>query len=251
MTDHTGMGCACCRNVSEQPYHTQLSRRRLLHTSVAGAMAGALGGAIGLAMPSTAQAQATIPPINSPDDALKLLMEANQRFVDRKLTFQQEDLAILQQKSVEKQTPFASVLSCADSRVPVELIFDQSIGHVFVNRIAGNIATTEIIASIEYGAAVLGIKLIMVLGHQNCGAVDAAIAGKAVPGQISSLYRFLRPAVNAAGNDLRAATEANAKIQAQLLRESSPVLAEQIKKGDLKVVAGYFDVEIGRVQLLS
>lgn len=109
----------------------------------------------------------------------------------------------------------------------------------------------EIIASIEYGAAVLGIKLIMVLGHQNCGAVDAAIAGKAVPGQISSLYRFLRPAVNAAGNDLRAATEANAKIQAQLLRESSPVLAEQIKKGDLKVVAGYFDVEIGRVQLLS
>ena len=73
----------------------------------------------------------------------------------------------------------------------------------------GNIATTEIIASIEYGAAVLGIKLIMVLGHRNCGAVQAAIDGKAVPGQISSLYRFLRPAVNAAGNDLRAATEAN------------------------------------------
>ena len=251
MTDHTGIGCACCRNISEQPDHSRLSRRNLLRTSVAGAMAGALGAGLPLAMPSAAQAQATLPPVNTPDDALKLLTEGNQRFVDRKLTFQQEDLTILQQNSVAKQTPFASILSCADSRVPVELLFDQSVGHVFVNRIAGNIATTEIIASIEYGAAVLGIKLIMVLGHRNCGAVDAAIAGKAVPGQISSLYRFLRPAVNAAGNDLRAATEANAKIQAQLLRESSPVLAELIKKGDLKVVAGYFDVEIGRVQILS
>jgi carbonic anhydrase len=177
--------------------------------------------------------------------------EGNQRFVDRKLTFQQEDLAIIQQNTVAKQTPFASVLSCADSRVPVELIFDQSIGHVFVNRIAGNIATTEIIASVEYGAAVLGIKLIMVLRHRNCGAVQAAIDGKAVPGQISSLYRFLRPAVNAAGNDLRAATEANAKIQAQVLRESSPVLTGLIKQGQLKVVAGYFDIELGHVQMLS
>jgi carbonic anhydrase len=161
------------------------------------------------------------------------------------------NLVILQQNTVAKQTPFASVLSCADSRVPVELIFDQTIGHVFVNRIAGNIATTEIIASIEYGAAVLGIKLIVVLGHRNCGAVQAAIDGKAVPGQISSLYRFLRPAVNTAGDNLRAATEANAKIQAQLLRESSPVLAGLIKQGQLSVMAGYFDTEVGHVQMLS
>ena len=95
-------------------------------------------------------------------------------------SFYKEDLAILQQNTAEKQEPFASVLSCADSRVPVELIFDQSIGHVFVNRIAGNIATTEIMASIEYGAAVLGTKVIMVLGHGNCGAVKATIDGKAV-----------------------------------------------------------------------
>jgi carbonic anhydrase len=95
--------------------------------------------------------------------------------------------------------------------VPVELIFDQSIGHVFVNRIAGNIVTSEIMASIEYGAAVLGTKVIMVLAHGNCGAVKATIDGKAVPGQISSLYRYIRPAVNAAGDNLREATEANAK----------------------------------------
>jgi len=132
---------------------------------------------------STAIAQTT----KSPDDALKTLLDGNRRFVERKLTFYQEDLAILQQNTAEKQEPFASVLSCADSRVPVELIFDQSIGHVFVNRIAGNIASTEVIASIEYGAAVLSTKVIIVLAHSNCGAVKATIDGKAVPGQISSL----------------------------------------------------------------
>ena len=251
MTDHRVAACPRCGERRMTPIHTPLSRRQVLRRSVAGAMAGVIASGMNLALPSAAGAQATNPPVNTPDDALKLLLDGNQRFVDRKLTFQQEDLAIIQQNTVAKQTPFASVLSCADSRVPVELVFDQSIGHVFVNRIAGNIATTEIIASIEYGAAVLGIKLIMVLGHRNCGAVQAAIDGKAVPGQISSLYRFLRPAVNAAGNDLRAATEANATIQAQLLRESSPVLAELIKQGQLKVVAGYFDIEIGHVQVLN
>ena len=122
---------------------------------------------------------------------------------------------------------------------------------VFVNRVAGNIATTEIIASIEYGAAVLGTKVIMVLAHQNCGAVKATIEGSAVPGQISSLYRFIRPAVNQAGANLQAATEANAKIQAQLLKESSPVLAGLIKEGKLSVVAAFFDVQSGKVRLLS
>ena len=89
-------------------------------------MAGAIASGMNLALPSAAGAQATNPPVNTPDDALKLLLDGNQRFVDRKLTFQQEDLAIIQQNTVAKQTPFASVLSCADSRVPVELVFDQS-----------------------------------------------------------------------------------------------------------------------------
>ena len=200
-----------------------------------------------LAVPTTAAAQTTM----SPDEALKGLMDGNQRFAERKLSLYQEDLAILQQKTTEKQEPFASVLSCADSRIPVELIFDQSIGHVFVNRVAGNIATTEIIASVEYGAAVLGTRVIMVLGHRDCGAVKATIEGKAVPGQISALYRYIRPAVSAAGDNLRAATEANARIQAQLLRESSPVLAGLIKEGKLSVVAAFFDVESGTVTLLG
>ena len=129
---------------------------------------------------------------------------------------------MLRQGTAEKQEPFASALACADSRVPVELVFDQSIGHVFVNRVAGNIATSEIIASIEYGAAVLGTKVLMVLGHGACGALKAAIAAKAVPGQISSLYSYLRPAVNQANGDLDAAIAANARLQAQLLRNPRP-----------------------------
>jgi carbonic anhydrase len=246
MTGHTGAGCACCGNEAKKLNNTHLSRRFLLRASVAGAVAGALGGGLDL-VPSVANALA----VSSPDEALKLLVDGNERFAERKLTFYQQDLGWLQQSTLAKQTPFASVLSCADSRVPVEIIFDQSIGQIFVNRVAGNLATTEIIASIEYGVAVLGTKVIMVLGHRNCGAVHAAIDGKAVPGQISSLYRFLRPAVNQAGDDLKAATIANAKIQAQLLRESSPVLADFIKQGQLKVVAAYFDIEVGRVQLLD
>ena len=125
--------------------------------------------------------------------------------------------------------------------MPVELVFDQSIGHIFVNRIAGNIATSEIIASVEYGAAVLGTKVFMVLGHGNCGAVKATI-GQGGAGTISSLYSYIRPAVNQAGGDLDAAIAANARIQAQLLRESSTVVAGLVKEGKIKVVAAVYDL---------
>jgi carbonic anhydrase len=201
----------------------------------------------GLAWEHTALAQTTL----SPDAALRQLIDGNQRFAEGRLTSFAEDLDILKAKTVDKQEPFAAVLSCADSRVPVELIFDQSIGHVFVTRVAGNIATSAIIASLEYGVAVLGAKAIMVLGHANCGAVKASIEAKAVPGQISALYRYIRPAVDLAGFDLEAAIKANAKIQAGLLRQSSPVLADHIKENQLKIVAGYYDLSSGKVTLLD
>ncbi len=226
----------------------RLSRRHLLRTTIAGTAAGVLTSAgIELVAPRPALAQSTL----SPQAALQMLMDGNQRFVERRLTFYKEDLAILQQNTAEKQEPFASVLSCADSRVPVELVFDQSIGHVFVNRVAGNIATSEIIASIEYGVAVLGTRVLMVLGHGACGAVKASIAAKAVPGQISSLYRYIRPAVDEGGGDLEAAIKANAKIQAKLLTDSSPVVASAVKDGTLSVVAAYYDLAGGKVALLG
>jgi len=163
----------------------------------------------------------------------------------------EQDLAILQQRTIDKQEPFAAVLSCADSRVPVELVFDQTIGHIFVTRVAGNFAASEIIASLEYGALVLGTEVIMVLGHKNCGAVKATIQAKEVPGQISALYAYLQPAVNQAGPDLEAATKANAKIQAALLRQSSTVISGLLKANKVKVVAAYFDVGTGVVSLLD
>src|SRR5271168_1177584 len=139
----------------------------------------------------------------SPDAALQELMDGNRRFISGRMTAHEQDLAILKLNTVDKQEPFAAVLSCADSRVPVELVFDQSIGHVFVTRVAGNVVTSEIIASLEYGAAVLGTKVILVMGHSNCGAVKATIQAKEVPGQISALYPHIQPAVDQADRTLR------------------------------------------------
>ena len=219
------------------------SRRELFRGTLAGAATAAFAGVY--ERPVSAQTSLT------PEAALQQLIDGNRRFAEGRLTSFTEDLDILKAKTVDKQEPFAAVLSCADSRVPVELIFDQSIGHVFVTRVAGNIATTPIIASLEFGVAVLGTKAIMVLGHANCGAVKASIEAKAVPGQISALYAYIRPAVDQAGPDLEAATKANAKIQAGLLRQSSPVLAGHIKENQLKIVAGYYDLSSGKVTLLD
>jgi carbonic anhydrase len=195
----------------------------------------------------SAVAQSTL----SPDAALQSLLEGNKRYAEQHLTSFNDDLAILRQKTAEKQQPFAAVLSCADSRVPVEIAFDQTIGHIFVNRVAGNLATSEIIASLEYGAAVLGTRAILVLGHGNCGAVKAAIDAKEVPGQISQLYAPIRPAVDASHGVLDAAIRENAKIQAHLLATASPLLAGMINGGKLKIAAGYYDLASGVVSLLS
>src|ERR1700748_2305873 len=144
-----------------------LSRRRLIGAGIAGAALGLLAGAATeVASPRLARAQTTM----TPDQALKALMDGNGRFVAGEMTSFNHDLELLQQRNAEKQEPFASVLACADSRVPVELIFDQTIGHIFVTRVAGNVLTPEIIASLEYGAVVLGGKVLLVMGDPGCVA---------------------------------------------------------------------------------
>jgi carbonic anhydrase len=223
------------------------SRRRFLQVGLAGTAAGLLTSGMDLAVPAQAWAQSKL----SPDAALTELMEGNKRFISGRMAAHEHDLAILRQKTVEKQEPFAAVLSCADSRVPVELLFDQSIGHIFVTRVAGNVVTPEIIGSLEYGAAVLGTKAILVLGHSGCGAVKATMQGKGVPGQISALFPHIQPAVDQAGSSLEPATKANAKIQAALLREASTVVASLVKESKLRVAAGYYDLETGAVELLG
>lgn len=224
----------------------RLTRRGVLQSSLGlGALASGLG--TSFAAPAIARAQSPA----TPDEALQAMMDGNRRFTRQAMTSFAEDLKLLKEKTVAGQAPFAALLACADSRVPVELIFDQSIGRLFVTRVAGNIASADIIASLEYGAAVLGTKAIMVLGHSNCGAVKATIEGKEVPGQISTLYRSIRPAIDAAGKNLDAAIKANAKLQAHLLRTASPVLNGMIAKGALKIVAAQYDLASGRVTLLG
>jgi len=230
-----------------KPSQPEFSRRQLIRTGLTATAAAFLTGGLDLALPSPSQAQSKL----TPDAALTELMEGNKRFTSGRMTAYEQDLAILKQHTEQKQEPFAAVLSCADSRVPVELVFDQTIGHIFVTRVAGNVITPEIIGSLEYGAAVLGTKVILVMGHSNCGAVKATMQGKEVPGQISSLFPHIQPGVDQGGSDLAAATKANAMVQARLLRESSTVIAGMVKTGGVKVTSGYYDVGTGTVTLLE
>jgi carbonic anhydrase len=185
------------------------------------------------------------------DSALSELMAGNERYIAGKITSFPEDLKILKEKTVAKQEPFAAVLSCADSRVPVEIIFDQSIGHLFVARVAGNMVTPEIMGSLEYGVAVLGVKAILVMGHTNCGAISAAVQAKEVPGQISVLYQHLMPGIRKAHGDVVQAVKLNAAFQARLVRESSTVIAKAVKEDGVRVVGGVYDLGTGRVTVVT
>jgi carbonic anhydrase len=223
----------------------QQARRRFLQIGLASSAFGLLN-RLKTAIPAQAPAQINL----NPDTALMQLMDGNKRFISGRMTIQEQNVAALRRSVVDKQEPFAAVLSCADSRVPVELVFDQSIGRIFVTRLAGNVVTPEIIGSLEYGAAVLGAKVVLVLGHSGCGAVKATIQGEEVPGQISTLFPHIQPAVLQAGSDLAAATKANARIQATLLREASTVVSRLAKENKIKVVAGYYELSTGAVELL-
>src|SRR5436305_14641477 len=119
----------------------------------------------------------------SPGEAMTMLEQGNGRFQKKQLPSLQEDLQILRSNTVEEQKPFAAILSCSDSRVPVELVFDQTIGHLFVVRVAGNLVTPPTIASLEYGAAVLGVEATVLIGHRNCGACK--VSGRLAPGFLS------------------------------------------------------------------
>lgn len=220
-----------------------LSRRRML--GVAGALAA------GAALPGAAWAEAPgpRPPVRTPDEAVTALMEGNRRFVSGRAAEPHRSLERVREVA-PRQAPFAAVLACADSRVPVEILFDQGFGDVFVCRAAGNVATPEIIGSLEFGAAVLGARVIMVLGHTACGAVQAAVAGGPVPGQISSLFAHIRPAAQRAGGDAERAIVENARVQADLLAAASPVIAGLVAEGKVKVVAATYDLRTGEVRLV-
>jgi len=238
------------RRYSQMPNHawvnTDLDRRRFLQRVLSAAAVGvAAQTGFGFFSPQELYAQAA----SGPDAAVAELLAGNQRFVAHQLTSIEHDLTILREHTVDKQEPFAAVLACADSRVPVELVFDQTIGHIFVTRVAGNVVTPEIIGSLEYAVAVLGVKALLVLGHANCGAVKAAMKTDTVPGQISALYQHLQPAVEQSGGNFDKAIIANARFQAELLRTSSTVIRDAVKTGKVRVEAGVYDLATGKVSL--
>jgi carbonic anhydrase len=221
-------------------------RREFLRNALSTVAAGAIvPTAVEMASPRILNVQTNL----TAESALQELIAGNQRFSGNQLTSVQHDLDMLKDHTVEKQEPFAAILACADSRVPVELIFDQTIGHIFVARIAGNIVTPEIMASLEYGVAVLGIKVLLVLGHTNCGAVKAAMKADKVPGQISALYQHIQPAVAQSGGEVGKAIKLNASYQADLLRASSTVIKGAVEQGGLKVQAAVYDLATGKVAL--
>ncbi|MCC4251261.1 MAG: carbonic anhydrase [Pseudomonadota bacterium] len=232
----------------DDPEHGCPSTRRdilgaLAATGIAGAMAMTPDAAAGATLAENAAL--------TPDQALAEIMAGNARFVAGAPVAHMRDLAIIRAKAAEGQWPIVGVLSCADSRVPVEMVFDEPIGRLFVTRVAGNITTPEIIASLEYGVAVLGIKAIVVMGHSSCGAVKAAIDNPEVPGQISALFPALLPAVYMSeSRDPMAVTRQNAIIQAATLINASPVIEAKVKAGELKVVPAIYDVATSKVETL-
>lgn len=226
------------------------TRRRMLGLPFGAGALAAMGVALAEAAAVPAALAAEPAPL-TPEAAVAALMAGNERYVASRLGVCGQNLSQVLRETEHHQAPFAAVLSCADSRVPVELVFDQGVGRIFVARVAGNIAAPEIIASLEYGVAVLGTRAIMVLGHGNCGAVTAAMDRKSAPGQISGLYAYIRPAVDRAGKDLDKAIRINAEVQAGTLARASPVLAKAIAEQRLRIVSAYYDVGSGKVTMIE
>jgi carbonic anhydrase len=239
--------CEQCRY--EQPAALRVSRRGLLRGGVAAAAFASIARA--------AHAAPAVEPV-APEEALRRLREGNARYAANTATH--KDFSAGRMARARTQAPFASILSCADSRLAPELAFDQGPGALFVIRVAGNFVNEDGLASLEYGAAVLNVPLIMVLGHSDCGAVNATIKtvkdGGRLPGHLPSLVDAIRPAVTAAQEKgpadlLVEATRENVRRNVRYLEGAAPIISERVASGKLKVVGGVYDIATGNVSLLS
>jgi carbonic anhydrase len=244
--------CELCTQLAAN--HAPVARRNVLKFA---ALAAA-----GLAIaPRAFAAPPKAPPkpenVVTPDAALDRLTKGNARYVEgvsRRHDFKHEREALS-----KGQNPFAAVLSCADSRIAPELCFDTARGDVFVCRVAGNLASDEIIASLEYAVQVLNTPLIMVLGHEACGAVDAAIKsikdGTTLPGHLPSLVNAISPAVKAAqgesGDLLANAIRHNVMLNVGKLKAAAPILKSFVDDKKIRVVGGIYDLKTGRVELVA
>lgn len=188
----------------------------------------------------------------SPERAIEMLKEGNQRFLENKEI--QRDLHTQVKETSGGQHPYAVVLSCIDSRVPVELAFDQGIGDIFSARVAGNIINEDVLGSIEYACGVAGSKAILVLGHTKCGAVTAACKGVEL-GNITALLSKVKPAIKEVQDrtgtlEVEEVTKSNVQQSIQEIREKSALLSDLEKEGKIKMVGAVYHVENGMVSFL-
>lgn len=226
-----------------------LSRRGVfsgMGVLAATAAVGAVSAGAAIAQPTRA--------VDTPDAAFARLMEGNARYVSGQLN--ERDFSAGRAARAQGQAPFAAILGCADSRVAPELAFDQGPGELFIVRVAGNFVTPDGLGSLEFGAAVLGAKVIMVLGHTSCGAVNATVAalqkGNSLPGHIAGLVTSMKPGiesvVNSPGADMeQRAVVANVQANVRRLQTEKPILSEMVAAGKLKVVGAYYDLASGKV----
>jgi len=243
--------CAICGNPSLN--HMPIYSRRGFLKLVGGATAGmALSGRALFAAGETPKPQNVL----SPDEALERLKKGNERYVEGVMKHQ--DFGTERNILKGGQNPFAGILSCADSRVAPEYIFDAGLGDLFIVRVAGNFAEEDGIASFEYAVKFLGTPLLVVLGHDKCGAVDAAIKtvkdGAELPGHLPHLVDHIAPAVKTAmsepGDLLANAIRENVLLNVEALKTASPILSDYVAQGKVRVVGGIYKLNDGHIEWL-
>ena len=231
-----------------------LTRRSLISGGAAALGAGLLGAAPAAATPPAAPAE---PPVTSPAAALARLLKGNHRFVTGHARHPHQSLADLHDLAAG-QHPFAVTVGCADSRVSPEVLFDQGLGDLFDNRVAGNIVDDLLLGSIEFAVEEFGSPLIVVLGHERCGAINATIdaieTGASAPGHIGTIVGALRPIIEPVldrpGDVVDNAVRANVRAQAAQLISRSELIAGHVRAGELRIVGARYDLDNGRVTLV-
>ncbi|MEH2147254.1 carbonic anhydrase [Nostoc sp.] len=203
-------------------------------------------------------AVADIHPVNpnpiSPNEAIRRLLDGNQRFIHQKRQYPDQSLEHLRLVA-KAQYPFAAILGCADSRVPAEIVFDQGLGDLFVVRVAGNVVSDTVIGSLEYSTTVLGSQLIVVLGHRRCGAVAEAMKNEPLPGRIGLIIEGIKPSIERVkfrtDDNMQDAVIANIQYQTEKLQENSTILAKLLREGKLKIVGACYDIDTGKVNIIT
>ena len=208
---------------------------------------------ITLLSPATPTTKQTAEEKVTAESVLSELKSGNGRHVARRYQHPHETLD-RRRELVSGQHPHAEILSCSDSRVPPEIVFDQGLGDLFIVRVAGNVATDSEIGSLEYGAEHLDVPLIVVLGHESCGAVTAAVQGGPPEGHIATLIDLIKPAVektrDMSGDHVANAVRMNVELVVKQLRSSTPILSELVAHGKLRIVGAVYSIQTGSVTWL-